>query len=85
MVCDDPRSATLDAGNVKLTYNALIEKVEKKKQIISSGNNDNIFGVFPFSFYFFRLQFVTFFLVHFVSLNHFPFTAPMRNPYKALY
>ena len=27
MVCDDPRSATLDAGNVKLTYNALIEKV----------------------------------------------------------
>ena len=27
VVCDDPRSATLDAGNVKLTYNALIEKV----------------------------------------------------------
>lgn len=30
VVCDDPRSATLDAGNVKLTYNALIEKVGLK-------------------------------------------------------
>lgn len=29
VVCDDMRSATLDAGNVKLTYNALIEKVFK--------------------------------------------------------
>lgn len=29
VVCDDPRSATLDAGNVKLTYNALIEKVSE--------------------------------------------------------
>ena len=27
VVCDDQRSATLDAGNVKLTYNALLEKV----------------------------------------------------------
>lgn len=27
VVCDDRRSATLDAGNVKLTYNALLEKV----------------------------------------------------------
>jgi len=27
IVCDDARSATLDAGNVKLTYNALMEKV----------------------------------------------------------
>lgn len=27
VVCDDARSATLDAGNVKLTYNALMEKV----------------------------------------------------------
>lgn len=31
VVCDDPRSATLDAGNVKLTYNALIEKVCRTK------------------------------------------------------
>ena len=29
IVCDDARSATLDAGNVKLTYNALMEKVGK--------------------------------------------------------
>ena len=27
VVCEDKRSATLDAGNVKLTYNALMEKV----------------------------------------------------------
>lgn len=27
VVCEDRRSATLDAGNVKLTYNALLEKV----------------------------------------------------------
>lgn len=29
VVCEDRRSATLDAGNVKLTYNALLEKVCK--------------------------------------------------------
>lgn len=28
VVCEDKRSATLDAGNVKLTYNALLEKTE---------------------------------------------------------
>ncbi|XP_023294574.2 pre-mRNA-processing factor 40 homolog A [Lucilia cuprina] len=28
VVCEDKRSATLDAGNVKLTYNALLEKAE---------------------------------------------------------
>ena len=28
VVCEDRRSATLDAGNVKLTYNALLEKVK---------------------------------------------------------
>ena len=28
VVCEDPRSATLDAGNVKLTYNSLLEKAE---------------------------------------------------------
>lgn len=27
IVCEDRRSATLDAGNVKLTYNAFLEKV----------------------------------------------------------
>jgi pre-mRNA-processing factor 40 len=27
VVCEDRRSATLDAGNVKLTYNAFLEKV----------------------------------------------------------
>merc|ERR1711874_297007 len=32
VVCDDPRSATLDAGNVKLTYNALIEKAEAREK-----------------------------------------------------
>lgn len=30
VVCDDARSATLDAGNVKLTYNALMEKAEAR-------------------------------------------------------
>jgi pre-mRNA-processing factor 40 len=30
VVCEDKRSATLDAGNVKLTYNALLEKAESK-------------------------------------------------------
>lgn len=28
IVCEDKRSATLDAGNVKLTYNAMLEKAE---------------------------------------------------------
>ncbi|KAL7644041.1 UNVERIFIED_CONTAM: hypothetical protein RMT77_004853 [Armadillidium vulgare] len=32
VVCDDMRSATLDAGNVKLTYNALIEKAEGREK-----------------------------------------------------
>lgn len=32
MVCEDKRSATLDAGNVKLTYNALLEKAETKEK-----------------------------------------------------
>ena len=27
IICEDKRSATLDAGNVKLTYNSLLEKV----------------------------------------------------------
>lgn len=27
VVCQDKKSATLDAGNVKLTYNSLLEKV----------------------------------------------------------
>lgn len=27
VVCEDSKSASLDAGNVKLTYNALLEKV----------------------------------------------------------
>lgn len=27
IVCEDSKSAALDAGNVKLTYNALLEKV----------------------------------------------------------
>lgn len=41
VVCDDPRSATLDAGNVKLTYNALIEKVgreEREQEILCMKN-----------------------------------------------
>lgn len=29
-MCEDKRSASLDAGNVKLTYNALQEKAESK-------------------------------------------------------
>ena len=32
LVCDDNRSATLDAGNVKLTYNSLLEKAESKEK-----------------------------------------------------
>merc|ERR1711879_180862 len=30
VVCEDKRSASLDAGNVKLTYNALLEKAESR-------------------------------------------------------
>ncbi|KAG8258733.1 PRP40 pre-mRNA processing factor 40 [Homalodisca vitripennis] len=32
VVCEDRRSATLDAGNVKLTYNALLEKAEARER-----------------------------------------------------
>ncbi|XP_046388008.1 pre-mRNA-processing factor 40 homolog B [Ischnura elegans] len=32
VVCEDRRSATLDAGNVKLTYNALLEKAEAREK-----------------------------------------------------
>merc|ERR1712203_176497 len=32
VVCEDKRSASLDAGNVKLTYNALLEKAESKEK-----------------------------------------------------
>jgi len=32
IVCEDKRSASLDAGNVKLTYNALLEKAEAKEK-----------------------------------------------------
>ncbi|XP_075223111.1 pre-mRNA processing factor 40 isoform X2 [Lycorma delicatula] len=32
VVCEDQRSATLDAGNVKLTYNALLEKAEARER-----------------------------------------------------
>lgn len=33
VVCEDSKSASLDAGNVKLTYNSLLEKVCMKKSI----------------------------------------------------
>merc|ERR1712083_1163544 len=32
VVCEDKRSATLDAGNVKLTYNSLLEKAESREK-----------------------------------------------------
>merc|ERR1712083_1043331 len=32
LVCEDKRSASLDAGNVKLTYNALLEKAESREK-----------------------------------------------------
>lgn len=32
VVCEDRKSATLDAGNVKLTYNSLLEKAEAKER-----------------------------------------------------
>lgn len=32
VVCEDRRSATLDAGNVKLTYNAFLEKAEARER-----------------------------------------------------
>ena len=32
IVCEDKRSATLDAGNVKLTYNSLLEKAESREK-----------------------------------------------------
>lgn len=31
VICEDKRSASLDAGNVKLTYNSFLEKVFIKK------------------------------------------------------
>ena len=35
IVSDDKRSHTLDGGNVKLTYNALIEKVNKQRHLLN--------------------------------------------------
>ncbi|XP_048522070.1 pre-mRNA-processing factor 40 homolog A isoform X2 [Dendroctonus ponderosae] len=32
VICEDKRSASLDAGNVKLTYNSLLEKAEMKEK-----------------------------------------------------
>ena len=32
IVCEDKRSSTLDAGNVKLTYNSLLERAESKEK-----------------------------------------------------
>jgi len=32
IVCEDKRSSSLDAGNVKLTYNALLEKAESREK-----------------------------------------------------
>merc|ERR1711936_934182 len=32
VVCEDKRSTSLDAGNVKLTYNALLEKAESREK-----------------------------------------------------
>ncbi|CAH1116101.1 unnamed protein product [Phaedon cochleariae] len=32
VICEDKRSATLDAGNVKLTYNSFLEKAEVKEK-----------------------------------------------------
>ena len=32
VVCEDKRSGTLDAGNVKLTYNSLLEKAEARER-----------------------------------------------------
>ncbi|KAK9876064.1 hypothetical protein WA026_011173 [Henosepilachna vigintioctopunctata] len=32
VICEDKRSATLDAGNVKLTFNSLLEKAEVKEK-----------------------------------------------------
>lgn len=32
VICEDKRSASLDAGNVKLTYNSFLEKVFIKKK-----------------------------------------------------
>lgn len=32
VICEDKKSATLDAGNVKLTYNSLLEKAEVKEK-----------------------------------------------------
>ena len=39
VVCEDKRSASLDAGNVKLTYNALLEKAEVKEKEDQDFNN----------------------------------------------
>lgn len=38
VVCEDSKSASLDAGNVKLTYNSLLEKVRSRIIAFTQGN-----------------------------------------------
>ncbi|XP_056643050.1 pre-mRNA-processing factor 40 homolog A isoform X1 [Diorhabda sublineata] len=42
VICEDKRSATLDAGNVKLTYNAFLEKAEVKEKERQKEENKRI-------------------------------------------
>merc|ERR1712098_336127 len=44
IVCEDKRSATLDAGNVKLTYNSLLEKAESRELKKIEGELRGIFS-----------------------------------------
>lgn len=43
VVCEDRRSATLDAGNVKLTYNALLEKVKLISDVLTTTSTFSAF------------------------------------------
>merc|ERR1712024_153837 len=42
VVCEDKRSTSLDAGNVKLTFNALLEKAESKEKERQKGENKKL-------------------------------------------
>lgn len=41
VVCEDSKSASLDAGNVKLTYNSLLEKVFYSLFIFKEGPHED--------------------------------------------
>ena len=63
LVCDDNRSATLDAGNVKLTYNSLLEKAEsKEKERVKEENRKLRKLETNFRYFFYKLQMIRAFI-----------------------